>query len=109
MAEVEAKAEVEKKEVSEPVAAAGNVAANCAGAAGKEVATGATGAGVLVCVGFIGPGPSIKLDPRVNPHVAQVTYQLGDQSNQREKVQRAQHHGVIAADDALVAQQPQAV
>ena len=60
-------------------------------------------------IGAIGAFGLVKLHARVHPHITEVADELGDQPDQREQIQRAQHHGVVAADHALVAEQAQAV
>src|SRR4051812_48761507 len=52
---------------------------------------------------------SIKFDSGIDPDITQIRNQFGDEADQREDEERAEHDGIVAADDALVAEQPEAI
>ena len=52
---------------------------------------------------------SVEFDARIHPNVTQVRHQPRHQADEGKQIQRAQHHRVVAADHAFIAQQPQAV
>src|SRR4051812_28663653 len=47
----------------------------------------------------------VELDTGVHPDVHEVADQFGEQADQREEVQRAEHHRVVAPDHAFIRQQ----
>ena len=44
---------------------------------------------------------SVEFDTGIDPHVTEVADELGDQANEREQIQSAQHHGIVATHHAL--------
>src|SRR6185503_3072199 len=55
------------------------------------------------------PARSLVLHSWIGPDIAKVADQVGEQADQREDEQRAEHHGVITPDHRLVREQPEAV
>lgn len=51
----------------------------------------------------------LKVNARVNPDIHQIAYQMHNQANQREYVQRAQNDGVVAVNHTLIAEQSQTI
>src|SRR3989344_2463393 len=51
----------------------------------------------------------VKLHARVHPHITKIADELGDQPDQCEQIQGAQHHRVVATDHTLIAEQAQAI
>src|ERR1700749_2540035 len=53
--------------------------------------------------------PRLEIDARIDPGVGEVGDQIDHEADQRKDVERRKHHGVVAVEHALEAEQPQAV
>src|SRR5215467_1870025 len=53
--------------------------------------------------------PRLEVDPRIDPRVRQVRDQVHDNANEREDVERSEHHRVVAIENALETEEAQPV
>ena len=53
--------------------------------------------------------PRLEIDARIDPGVGEVGDQVHHQPDQREDVERREHHRIVAVEHALEAEQPEPV
>ena len=53
--------------------------------------------------------PVLEVDPRIDPGIGEVGYEVHHQAEQREDVERREDDGVVAVDDRLEGEKPEAV
>src|SRR5262249_34935213 len=53
--------------------------------------------------------PRLEVDARIDPCVGEIGYQVHEHADERENIQRGEHHRIVAIQDTLKAEQPQAI
>src|SRR5437763_12399423 len=53
--------------------------------------------------------PSFEIDARIDPRIGEIGDQVHEQPDQRKNVKRGEHHGIVAVEHALEAEQAEPI